>query len=50
MSFQFLVRSVSSTLSQVSDLPDFRPQCAVFYLDNLRDDQEDGMSCIWMTV
>ena len=41
--FQFLVRSVSSSLSNISDLPDFRPGRAVFYFNNLRDDQEDGL-------
>ena len=41
--FQFLVRPLSSTLSNISDLPDFRPGRAVFYFNNLRDDQEDGL-------
>ena len=42
MRFQFLV-PVSSSLSNISDLPDFRPGRAVFYFNNLRDDQEDGL-------
>ena len=41
--FQFLVRPVSSTLSNISDLPDFRPGRAIFYFNNLQDDQEDGL-------
>jgi hypothetical protein len=38
----FLLQPANPYLSSISDLPSYRPGRSVFYLSNLRDDQEDG--------